>query len=80
MPDMNATGMNTAMSDSVVASTARPMSLRGGDGGGEGLVAHLVDEAVDVLEHHDGVVDDDADGERQRQQRDHVEREALRPT
>ena len=39
----------------------------------------LLDEAIDVLQHHDRVVDDDADGERQRQHRHRVEREALEP-
>jgi hypothetical protein len=34
--------------------------------------------AHDVLDHHDGVVDQDADGERERQRRHHVEREAHR--
>ena len=37
MPDMNATGTNTAISDSVVASTARPMSLVAATAAGNGL-------------------------------------------
>ena len=80
MPPMKATGRNTAISDSVVASTARPISCVASDRGGEGLLLLLVDEAEDVLEHDDRVVDDDADRQRQRQQRDDVEREAHRPT
>ena len=44
---------------------------------GNGLHLLLVDEAEDVLEHDDGVVDDDADRQREREQRDDVEREAL---
>ena len=35
--------------------------------------------AVDVLDHHDGIVDQDADGEDQRKQRDAVECEAPGP-
>ncbi len=35
-------------------------------------------DALDVLDHHDRVVDDDADGEHQREQRHHVEREPER--
>ena len=38
----------------------------------------LLDEPEDVLEDDDGVVDDDADREREREQRDGVEREAHR--
>ena len=38
--------------------------------------ALLVHDAVHVLDHHDGVVHHDADGENQSQQRQHVEREA----
>jgi hypothetical protein len=70
---MNATGRNTAISDSVVASTAADLlgrfdRRRIGD-------IFFVDVAVDVLEHHDRVVDHDADRERERQQRQHVQRE-----
>ena len=38
----------------------------------------LLDVAHDVLQHDDGVVDDEADGERQAEQRDVVDREAER--
>ena len=76
---MNATGRNTAMSDSVVARTARPMSRVASAGGDERLLLLHLDEPDDVLEHDDGVVDDDADREREREQRDDVEREAHRP-
>jgi hypothetical protein len=37
------------------------------------------DEPVDVLQHDDRVVDDDADRQRQRQHRQHVQGEALEP-
>ena len=46
--------------------------------GGERLFACL-DIARDVLQHHDGVVDDEADGDRQRHQRQIVEGIAERP-
>src|SRR5207302_4462526 len=38
----------------------------------------LLEQAVDVLQHHDGVVDYDPDDERERQQGDRVQREAER--
>ena len=76
---MNATGRNTAISDSVVASTGRPISRVAEHRRRERLHALLLDEAEDVLEHDDRVVDHDADREREREQRDHVEREALQP-
>ena len=61
MPPMKPTGTNTATSDSVVASTARPISLVAVDGRLELVLVLLLDEAVDVLQHDDRVVDDDAD-------------------
>ena len=39
----------------------------------------LVDEAEDILQHHDGVVDDDADRQRERQQGDGVHGEVHHP-
>ena len=79
MPPMKATGTKIVTSDSVVASTARPISLRAVDRGLELILVLLLDEAVDVLQHDDRVVDDDADRERQREHRHHVEREAHVP-
>ena len=67
--------MNTATSESVIESTVKPISLGALDGGVERLHA-LLDVAHDVLEHDDGVVDDEAERQRQRQQADVVEREA----
>jgi hypothetical protein len=75
MPPMKATGMNTAIRDSVVASTAKPISLVARTAAGNGFL----DEADDVLEHDDGVVDHDADREGEREQRDVVQRVALEP-
>ena len=48
------------------------------EGGGQRLFA-LLDIARDVFQHHDGVVDDEADRDRQRHQREVVERIAERP-
>ena len=60
MPPMKATGRNTATMQKVVASTARPISLVPSM---RGLAVRLAeaDVAHDVLAHHDGVVDQDAD-------------------
>ena len=77
MPAMNATGRKTAISESDVARTAMPDFLRPFDRGLGRRHLLLFHEAEDVLEHDDGVVDDDADRQRQRQQRDDVEREVL---
>jgi hypothetical protein len=56
-----------------------PDVARRQDRGHEGLVALLLDEADDVLQHDDGVVDDDPDGEREGEQRDDVQREPGHP-
>ena len=79
MPLMKPTGTKIATSDSVVAITARPISLVAFDRRLHRRHALLLDEPVDVLQHDDRVVDDDADRERQRQHRQHVEREAHVP-
>ena len=39
----------------------------------------MLDVALDVLHHHDRIVDDDADGEHQAEQRQHVDRKAECP-
>ena len=73
MPGMNAIGTNTDSSTSVIAMTG-PVIWRIAF-----LVASprrqirlLLHHALDVLDHHDRVVDDDAHREHQRQQRDRV--------
>ncbi len=50
-----------------------------GDHLGERLAGFQFAAAVDILDHHDGVVDQDADGENQREQRHPIEGEAPRP-
>ena len=63
-PPMKATGTNTAMIENVVAATARPISA-------VPLRAAVTRSSPrlhvphDVLAHHDGVVDQHADGQRQ---------------
>ena len=79
MPPMKPTGTKIATSDSVVASTARPISSRRLDRGLELVLVLFLDEPVDVLQHDDRVVDDDADRQRQREHRHAVEREAHVP-
>ena len=61
MPLMKPTGTKIATSDSVVAITARPISFVALDRRLHRRHPLLFHEPVDVLEHHDGVVDDDAD-------------------
>ena len=77
MPFMNATGTNTATMDNVVAMTARPISeepSREACIGG----SPFLHPAVDVLEHHDGVVDQNADREGQSEHGHDVQREPKR--
>ena len=74
-PPMKKTGMNTATSDSVIETMVKPISREPFERRVERLHP-LFDVADDVLQHHDGVVDDEADRQRQRQQRDIVDRVA----
>ena len=71
-------GMNTELSTSVMASTgpvissmALMVAVRSVQAGG--------DQPLDVFQHHDGVVHDDADGQHQAEQRQVVQREAHQP-
>ncbi len=72
---MNSTGMNTAASDSVIDRIVKPISVEPSSAACERRLAHL-HVAHDVLEHHDRVVDDEADREHQRHHRQVVEAEA----
>ena len=69
---MNSTGMNTAASERVIETMVKPISREPSSGGLQRALAHL-DVAHDVLQHHDGVVHDEADGEGERHQREVVE-------
>ena len=76
IPPMKATGMNTAQSTSTIATSA-PTDLPHRPVGRlprrDVLLRH---DALDVLDHHDGVVHHDADGEHQPEEREGVDREA----
>ena len=56
-----------------------PDFLRGVDRRAELILVLLFDESIDVLQHHDCVVDDDADRKRKRQHGHEVQREAHVP-
>ena len=75
MPPMNSTGRNTAASDSGHRDDGEADLARAVQRRLHAPLAHL-HVADDVLEHHDGVVDDEAHGERQRHQREVVDRVA----
>ena len=64
--------MNTATSEALIDSTVKPISRAPRSAAARGAHA-LLDVAADVLEHHDGVVDDEAGGDGQRHQRQVVE-------
>ena len=75
MPLMNRIGMNTAASDTVIVTIVKPISFEplSAASSGASPVLHVPD---DVLEHHDRVVDDEADREDERHHRQVVEAEA----
>ena len=77
-PVMNSSGMNTAISDSVSEMTVKPISRAPSSAASHRLLA-LLDMAHDVLDHDDGVVDDEAGADGQRHQRQVVEAEAAEP-
>ncbi len=64
MPPMNATGRKTTISDREVAMTARPISFVPSTAASRGVHLLLFHVPEDVLQHDDGVVDDDADRQR----------------
>ena len=73
MPGMKATGTNTDSSTRVMAMIGAVISRHRLLGRlGDRKLGLLLDHALDVLDDHDGVVDHDADGQHQRQQRDGV--------
>ena len=53
--------------------------LRGGARGLEGIHLLLLDKPENIFEHHDGVIDDDANHQHERQHRHAVQREVQRP-
>ena len=73
MPGMKATGTNTESSTRVMAMIGAVISaIAFLVASGIGEVRLLLDHALDVLDDHDRIVDHDADGQHQRQQRDGV--------
>ena len=56
----------------------RPAELARGIDGGRNRRHAFLEMAVDVLDHDDGVVDDEADAEHQREQREQIDRVAER--
>ena len=75
MPFTNATGTNTATIVSVVASTLSAISLVPSSAACARRLAAL-EVLEDVFAHDDRVVDEEADGQRQAEQRHHVQRVA----
>ena len=79
MPGMNATGTKTDSSTRVIAMIGAVISRHRQLGGLAGReLRMLLHHAFDVLDHHDGVIDHDADGEHHGQQRHRVGRIADR--
>ena len=78
MPPMKPTGMKTGEQRQRRRHDRQADLARALDRRLERRHALLLDEPVDVLEHDDRVVDDDADHQRQREHRHLVQREAER--
>ena len=72
MPPISRIGMNTAISEMLMDSTVKPISLAPFSAAANGCHAHF-EMARDVLHHHDGVVHHKAGGDGQRHQRQVVE-------
>jgi hypothetical protein len=64
---MKRTGMNTAASEIVIERIVNAISSVPRKAASSGRLAHL-HVADDVLQHHDRVVDDEADRQRERHQ------------
>ena len=79
-PETNSIGSNAAITVSVATMVGLPTSATASIAASRAraAVAHRP-MAGDVLHHHDGVVDQDADGEDQREQADAVDRVAHDP-
>ena len=72
IPPMSRIGMNTATSDRLIESTVKPTSRAPEQCRLEARHARF-HVARDVLEHHDGVIDDEAGGDDERHEREVVE-------
>ena len=71
---MNRIGMNTAASDVVIVRIVKPISFEPLSAASSGAFA-VLHVPHDVLEHHDRVVDDEADREDERHHRQVVQAE-----
>ena len=79
MPGMKATGTNTESSTSVIAMIGAVISRHRAFGRvGRRKFGMLLHDPLDILDHDDGVVDDDADGEHDGEQRYRIGRVADR--
>ena len=76
VPGKNATGTKTAASTSAVAMTAPVTSRIDTDAASARRPVLVVDVPFDVLDHDDGIVHDQAGGERDAEERQGVDREA----
>ena len=74
LPVISESGTSTATSDAVVAITGKPTSREPLSAAAQPPLAELL-APVDVLQHHDRVVDHQPDREHEREQREHVDRE-----
>ena len=77
-PPMNSSGMNAAISEMLIETTVKPICRAPSMRGAQRRHA-LLQIAEHVLDHHDGVVDHEADRDRERHQREVVDREAGHP-
>ena len=75
MPPISSTGMNTATSDTVIDMMVKPISRLPCERGLEGVKTVLLHVPIDVLQHDDGIVDHEADRQRQAEQRNIVDAE-----
>ena len=77
-PPMNATGTNTEQSTSTIATSALATCRIAWSAARRGGRSSRRHDALDVLDHDDRVVDDDADREHETEQRQHVDRHPER--
>ena len=74
MPLMSRSGMNTAISEQEIDTTVKPISREPLSAAVNGGFA-VLDMAIDILHHHDGVIDHEADRDGERHQRQIVDAE-----
>ena len=75
-PPISSTGMNTATSEIEIAMMVKPISREPLSAASNGLSSLFLGVADDVFQHDDRVVDDEADRQRQRHQRNIVDGKA----